>query len=183
MKIISSKETFKTKIFTVREVHATDPSGFEIRRMIVGHGGSAVMMPVDERGRILLVKQFRLPAEDYLWEIPAGRIDEGETALQAAKRELQEETGYKARRWTKLLEYFPSPGYLAEKMTLFVAQDLTEGQAEPMEDERIEVRWFTPKELDELVRGGKMRDGKTMLGWLAWKDFGRPRSPGTRKRV
>jgi ADP-ribose pyrophosphatase len=172
MKIINSEEKLKTKIFTVREVHAVEPDGFEIKRMIVGHGGSAVMMPIDERGRVLLVKQFRLPAEDYLWEIPAGRIDEGETALQAAKRELQEETGYKARRWSKLLEYFPSPGYLAEKMTLFVAQELTAGEAKPMDDERIEMRWFTPRELDELIGGGKMRDGKTIAGYLAWKQFG-----------
>jgi ADP-ribose pyrophosphatase len=173
MKIIESKEVLRTKIFTVREVHAAEPDGFEIRRFLVGHGGSAVMMPVDERGRILLVKQFRLPAEDYLWEIPAGRIDDGETALQAAKRELREETGFRARRWTKLLEYFPSPGYLAEKMTLYVAQDLTPGDSEPMEDERIEIRWFRPRELDDLIRAGKLRDGKTICAFLAWKQFGR----------
>jgi ADP-ribose pyrophosphatase len=176
MKVIKSRDKLKTKIFTVREVHAVDPDGFEIKRLIVGHGGSAVMMPVDERGRILLVKQFRLPAEDYLWEIPAGRVDEGETALQAAKRELREETGYKARRWTKLLEYFPSPGYLAEKMTMFIAQELTAGDAEPMEDERIEVRWFTPRELDDMIRSNRMRDGKTILAVLAWKEFGKKRA-------
>jgi ADP-ribose pyrophosphatase len=181
MKIIKSEEKLKTKIFTVHEVHATEPDGFEIHRLIVGHGGSAVMMPVDERGRILLVKQFRLPAEDYLWEIPAGRIDDGETPLQAAKRELQEETGFKARRWTKLLEYYPSPGYVAEKMTLFAAQELTAGDAKPMDDERIEMRWFTPRELDEWIRSGKMRDGKTIAGYLAWKQFGK-KAAATRER-
>lgn len=173
MKIIKSEEVLRTRIFTVREVKAVDPDGFEIDRYLVGHGGSAVMMPVDERGRILLVKQFRLPAEDYLWEIPAGRIDQGETALQAAKRELREETGYKARRWRQMLEFFPSPGYLAEKMTVFVAQELTAGDAAPMEDERIEMRWFQPREIDGLIRAGKMRDGKTMTAFLAWQRFGR----------
>ena len=102
MKIISSKEIVKNKLFTVVDEVAHDNSGFEIHRAIVRHPGSAVMMAVDENERILLVKQFRLPAEKDLWELPAGRIDPGETPLQAAKRELKEETGYHAKKWVKL---------------------------------------------------------------------------------
>src|SRR6201984_3631127 len=97
MKIISSKEKLKNKLFTVSHDHAVDPDGFEIKRAIVQHGGSAVMMPVDDRQRILLVRPYRLPARAYLWELPAGRVDEGETPLQTARRELVEETGYRAR--------------------------------------------------------------------------------------
>ena len=130
------------------------------------------MMTVDDRKRILLVRQFRLPARKFLWELPAGRIDPGETPLKAAKRELIEETGMKARKWTKLVSYWPSPGFLAEKMHLFVATELTEGEAQPMEDERIETRWFTPKEIEEQIRAGKIEDGKTVVGYLAWKRFG-----------
>ena len=87
------------------------------------------MMAVDKKSRILLVKQYRLPAQQYLWELPAGRLDPGETPLQAARRELVEETGYRAKKWQKLAVFYPSPGFLAEKMTIFLATQLTAGAA------------------------------------------------------
>jgi ADP-ribose pyrophosphatase len=130
------------------------------------------MMPVDEKGKILLVRQYRLPARQSLWELPAGRVDEGETVLKAAKRELIEETGFRARTWTKLASFFVSPGFLEERMTIFVAQDLTPGEIAPMEDERIEIRWHTAREVDEMVRDGKIIDAKTIIGFLAWKRYG-----------
>ena len=169
MKLVSSNELLKTSIFRVTEDHAVDPEGFEIKRAIVQHEGSAVMMPVDEKGRILLVKQYRLPARQYLWELPAGRMDPGETPLKAAKRELEEETGLKAKKWTKLAFFYPSPGFLAENMTIFVAEELKQGEAKPMEDERIETRWFTAKEIDSWISEGKIQDGKTMIGYYSWK--------------
>ncbi|MGH9630682.1 MAG: NUDIX hydrolase, partial [Bryobacteraceae bacterium] len=172
MKILSSKKKYESSIFTVTEDHAVDPDGFEIKRAIVRHAGSAVMMPVDSKGRILLVRQYRLPARQYLWELPAGRVDDGETVLSAARRELREETGYTARRWTRLASFYPSPGFLGEKMTIFLAQDLKEGETAPMEDERIESRWVTARELDGLIRAGKIIDGKTIIGFLAWKRYG-----------
>jgi ADP-ribose pyrophosphatase len=169
MKIVSSVEKFKCDIFTVAEEHAIDPSGFEIKRAIVHHKGSAVMMAVDEDKRILLVRQFRLPAQQNLWELPAGRLDEGETPLKAAKRELIEETGYTAKKWDKLASYYPSPGYVSEKMTIFLATELTEGEAHPMEDERIERRWFSHKEVRDLIESGKIVDGKTIIGYYRWR--------------
>src|SRR6185437_4262303 len=141
-------------IFTVTMDHALDPDGFEIKRAIVQHPGSAVVMPVDDRRRVLLVRQYRLPARQYLWELPAGKIDPGETVLQAARRELGEETGYRAKKWQKLGEFYPSPGFLAEKMTIFLATDLTEGKQSPMEDERIDTKWFTSREIDGLIESG-----------------------------
>jgi len=173
MKLISSKEISRTPIFTVTFDHAVDPGGFEIRRAIVQHHGSAVMMPIDDRGRILLVRQYRLPARQYLWELPAGRVDPGETVLQAAKRELAEETGYKAKHWKKIAEFFPSPGFLAEKMTIFVATGLAEGQSNPMEDERIETRWFTPRELSGWIKSGKIKDAKTLIGFCRYRESSR----------
>jgi ADP-ribose pyrophosphatase len=171
MKIISSKEVLKNNLFTVVDEVAQDNSGFEIHRNIVRHPGSAVMLAVDEKERILLVKQFRLPAAKDLWELPAGRIDPGETPLQAAKRELHEETGYQAKKWVKLISYWASPGYVAEKMNVFLALNLTAGEPRPMGDERIEVAWFTRRQVVEWIRAGKLEDGKTLIGYFMWLEF------------
>ncbi|MGA2181587.1 MAG: NUDIX hydrolase [Bryobacteraceae bacterium] len=168
MKIISSEEKLRNSIFRITEDHAVDPDGFEIRRAIVQHGGSAVMLAADGRKRVLLVRQYRLPAHQSLWELPAGRLDPGETALEAARRELQEETGYRAKKWKKLVSFYPSPGFLAERMTIFVATDLIAGEPHNMEDERIKTRWFTRKELEAMIRRGRILDGKTILGFLVW---------------
>src|SRR4029078_831595 len=137
MKLISSKELIRTPIFYVTSDRALDPDGFEIKRPIVQHGVSAVLMPIDEKRRVLLVKQYRLPARRYMWELPAGRVDDGETPLQAAKRDLVEEAGLRARKWAKLAEFYPSPGFLAERMTIYTARDLIQGESKPMEDSSI----------------------------------------------
>ena len=171
MKIVSSKPVYECKVFTVTEDEAKDPGGFEIKRSIVRHNGSAVMMAVDDRKRVLLVRQFRLPAGKELWELPAGKLDAGETPLQAAKRELREETGLRARTWKKLVSFWPSPGFLGERMNIFLATDLTAGEASPMEDERIEPRWFSRRELGELIRSGKIEDGKTLVGYFTWRSL------------
>lgn len=166
MKLVSSKVKYKSSVFTVSEDEAVEPGGLHIKRAIVHHAGSAVMMALDDEGKVLLVRQFRLAAQASLWELPAGRIDPGETALAAAKRELGEETGYRARRWSKLASFYPSPGYVTEKMTIYVARNLTAGAAAPMEDERIECRWFKPEEIEGMIQAGKISDGKTIIGFL-----------------
>ena len=171
MKLISSKEITTNRIFTVTQDHAVDPSGFEIQRAIVQHRGSAVVMPVDDKKRILLVKQYRLAARKYLWELPAGTVDPGETVWQAARRELAEETGLRARKMQKLAEFYPSPGFLTEKMTIYLATELTKGEATPMDDERIETQWFKAKEIDNMIRDGKIQDAKTNIGFLRWKRY------------
>ena len=170
MKITSSKKVYQCGLFRVTEDVAVDvKTGFEIKRSVVRHIGSAVMMAVNEKKEVLLVRQYRLPAGKYMWELPAGRLDPGEKPLQAAKRELKEETGYNARKWSKLASYFASPGFVAERMTIFLAEDLTAGEATPMDDERIETRWFKRKELADLIAGGKIEDAKTMVGFLRWQ--------------
>lgn len=167
MKITSSKQIYDCGLFRVTEDRAVDPkTGFQIKRSVVRHNGSAVVMPVDARNRILLVRQYRLPADRYLWELPAGRLDPGETPLQAARRELAEETGYKAREWTKLASFWVSPGYVEERMTIYRASDLKEGVATPMDDERIEMEWFTRKQIAGMIDKGGIQDAKTMIGFL-----------------
>jgi ADP-ribose pyrophosphatase len=169
MKIVSSVEKYSNSLFTVSEDHAVEPGGFQIKRAIVHHRGSAVMMPVDDRERVLLVRQYRLPAQHFLWELPAGSVDPGEKPLQTAKRELKEETGYHAKTWKKLISFFPSPGFLSEKMTIFLATGLTAGEATPMGDERITTRWFTAKEIEAAIDAGEIVDAKSMLGYFFWK--------------
>jgi len=171
MKLLSSREITSNRIFTVTWDHAVDPDGFEIERAIVRHRGSAVMMPVDDKGRVLLVRQYRLPVRQFLWELPAGTVDHGEKPLQTARRELVEETGYRARKWTKLAEFYPSPAFLSEKMTIYLATGLTAGAAQPMEDERIQTRWFTAREVDSMLLSGKIRDAKTNIAFLRWRRY------------
>ena len=168
MNITSSKEVYYSRLFRVTEDTAEDETGFQIHRSIVQHPGSAVMMAVEE-DRVLLVRQFRLPAGKSLWEIPAGKVDEGETPLEAAKRELVEETGYHADNWKELIHYYPSPGYINERMTLYLATGLTAGEATPMDDERIEVKWFTREELRAMIQSNEIEDGKTVIAFLMWE--------------
>lgn len=169
MKILSSREVYRCRLFWVTEDEAVDPkSKFEIKRSVIRHNGSAVMMAVDEKKRILLVRQYRLPAGKYMWELPAGKLDEGESPIQAAKRELIEETGYRAKKWEKLSSFFPSPGFVSERMHIFLATKLKAGEATPMDDERIETRWFSKKEVKDMIRKGKIEDGKTIIGFHTW---------------
>ncbi len=169
MKITSSHEVYNCGLFRVTEDEAIDKkTGFQIKRSIVRHAGSAVVMAVDDAKRILLVRQYRLPAERYLWELTAGKVDAGEKPLQAAKRELAEETGYKAKTWSKLATMFVSPGYVQEVMTIYLAKDLTAGEATPMGDERIETKWFKKKEVAKMIDDGEIIDAKTMVGFYRW---------------
>jgi ADP-ribose pyrophosphatase len=171
MKITESKEVYSCKVFRVTEDKAVDPkTKFEINRSVVRHPGSAVMMAMDDKKRILLVRQYRLPAGKRMWELPAGKVDDGEKPLDAAKRELIEETGYTARKWRKLSSFFVSPGFVQERMTIFLATDLVEGEATPMDDEQIESRWFKRKEVAEMIRGGKIEDAKTIIGYYIATD-------------
>jgi ADP-ribose pyrophosphatase len=169
MKITHSREVYSCNLFKVTEDEAVDKkTNFHIKRSVVRHRGSAVMMAVDEKKRILLVRQYRLPAGKLLWELPAGKVDEGENALQAARRELIEETGYRASKWSKLAAFFVSPGYVQERMTIYLAEDLTAGEAKPMEDERIEAQWFKRKHVARMIEDGGIEDAKTIIGYYRW---------------
>ncbi len=121
-KIISSKVIYDGPVFGVRHDEVLEPGGIRTSRDLVTHFGSIVILPVLSDGRILLVRQYRHAVGQYLWELVAGRVEEGENLLTAAKRELLEETGYKARRFRKLLRLFPTPGFLSEFMVIYAAE-------------------------------------------------------------
>jgi len=171
-RVLSSRTVYRSRVFDVTSDQVVEPGGARVRRDVVRHNGSVVIMALDERRgelRVLLVRQYRHAAEASLWELPAGRIDEGEPALAAARRELLEETGYKAREWQRLVTYYPSPGFLSETHALFAARDLQRGSAQPDEDENIRARWFTLKQAQRQLLRTPVADGKTLIGllWLA----------------
>ncbi|MGB6633370.1 MAG: NUDIX hydrolase, partial [Terriglobales bacterium] len=159
-----------------------EPGGMRARRDVIRHSGSIVVLAVEDPAndksakavrkaepRILLERQYRHAAQSMMWELPAGRIDDGETALTAAKRELLEETGYSARHWKRILHFYVSPGFLDETMTIYLARGLQAGEAQPEPDERIAVRFFSLSEVKRMALNGRIRDAKTISGilWLA----------------
>lgn len=171
-RVLSSKVGFKGPVFWVATDDVEEPGGIRARRDVVHHSGSVVVLAVDESGpepRVLLERQYRHAAKQFLWELPAGRIDEGERELAGAKRELLEETGYRARTWKKVLHFYVSPGFLDETMSIYLARGLEPGAAQPEEDEKIALRFFPLSRAERMVLGGTIRDAKTISGilWLA----------------
>lgn len=135
-------------------------------REVVEHHGSVVVLPVFPDGRVLLVRQYRYAAGEFLWELVAGHIEPKESPRQAARRELREETGYEARRLERLLSFYPTPGFVSEEMHLYRATGLRAGRARPEADEAFEVRAFTPRALQRMLGRGQLRDAKTLVGVL-----------------
>ncbi len=140
-----------------------------MRRDVVHHPGSVVILAVDMESRVLLERQYRHSAGKFLYELPAGSLDEGENPLAAGKRELLEETGYSARKWKRILYFWPSPGFLAEAMSIYLATDLRPGVAQPEEDEVIEIQFVPLKKAVAMVVSGAIQDAKTIAGVL-WLD-------------
>jgi ADP-ribose pyrophosphatase len=171
-RVLSSVEAYRGPAFWVTTDQVLEPTGVRGRRDIVRHTGSVVILAVDEsrsEPRVLLVRQYRHAAQQYLWELCAGRIDKGENELAAAKRELIEETGFTAARWKRMLRFYASPGFVAETMSIYLATGLRPGTAQPEEDEVIEIKFFPLSAAVRMVVAGGIKDGKTISGilWLS----------------
>jgi ADP-ribose pyrophosphatase len=170
--VVSSRISYRGPVFWVTTDDVLEPTGIRARRDVVRHSGSVVVLAVDESSgspRVLLEKQYRHAAGRFLLELPAGRIDEGENALNAAKRELLEETGYSARRWKRVLHFWASPGFVAEAMSIYLARGLKAGAAQPEDDEVIELKLIPIKKAVSMVLKGTIQDAKTIAGVL-WLD-------------
>jgi len=172
-RVLSSRQVFAGRVFSVRRERVSEPGGVIAVRDIVVHPGSVVVLPVFPGGQILLIRQYRHAARAYLWELVAGRVDAGESPVQAAHRELAEETGYAARRLRKLLEIFPSPGFVTERMWIYSATGLTRGAARPEDDERIVARRFSLAAAEQMIRRGALRDAKSIAAILFYARFAR----------
>ncbi len=173
VKILSSEKMFTGRVFGVRRDQLIEPSGVRTTREIVTHPGSVVVLPVFDDGKILIIRQYRYAAGQSMWELVAGHREPDEDFRRGAARELQEETGYTARRYRKLLEIYPSPGLLSERMVIFLAEGLTKGTASPEDDEKIEARILTLREASHWIHSGKIRDAKTISGLLYYAAFAR----------
>ncbi|HTS36002.1 MAG TPA: NUDIX hydrolase [Candidatus Solibacter sp.] len=174
--LISSHVAYRGPVFTVTTDHVREPGGITTRRDIIHHTGSIVVLAVDDSRatpRVLLERQYRHAANDFLWELPAGRIEPGEPELKAAQRELLEETGYCAKKWKRILKFYASPGFVAETMSVYLATALTAGEAQPEADEHIATRLVPLPQAVRMALNGTIRDAKTISSilWLAhaWK--------------
>ena len=170
-RILHSRMIYQGPVFGVRQDRVIEPGGIRATRDVVTHYGSVVLLPVLADRRILLVRQYRHAVGQFLWELVAGRIEPGEPSLGAARRELLEETGYTARRFRKLLDVFPTPGFVSERMIVFAAMGLTPGRARPESDERITTRAYSLRQLERMIRRGTLRDAKSIAGILFFSRF------------
>jgi ADP-ribose pyrophosphatase len=173
---ISSKTVFQGNVFWVTKDEVEEPGGVKATRDVIRHNGSVVVLAVDTEINptdpgILLIRQYRHAAGKLLLELPAGRIEPGEKLMSAGKRELIEETGYRAKKWSRHCNYYASPGFLTETMTILLAEGLTLGEAAPEEDEKIELHMTPLSEVMQLIRAGKIEDGKTLIGVLMYHDL------------
>jgi ADP-ribose pyrophosphatase len=144
--------------------------GQEVVREVVEHADSVAVVALDEDGKVLLVRQYRHPVGGFLWELPAGLLDEpGEDWIDAAQRELAEEAGIAARHWEQLVDLHPSPGMSGERVRVFLARDLrrTEGGPDPDDDEDLERQWVPLREALDRVRSGDITNGLAVAGLLA----------------
>jgi len=176
--VLSSNEVYRGPVSWVTSDRIVEPGGIEVRRDIVRHPGSVVVLAVDETAAeplVLLELQYRYTVGRRIWELPAGRIDPGETELSGAKRELLEETGFTAKSWKRILKFHASPGFLAETMAVFLARGLKPGIAQPEADEVIDVRFVPLSKALQMIRTGQIGDAKTICGVLWLKQFGEKR--------
>lgn len=168
-KKLSGKTAFKGYVFTVNRDQVLLPNGVHTTRDVVRHSGATCIVPLDDDGGVYLVRQFRYAVGEELWELPAGRLEEGEEALETAKRELEEECGLAAAQYTYLQPFYPSAGYSGEVIHIWAAKKL---RPVPMHLDKEEFLTPVRLSLEEAVAmtlRGEIRDGKTIAGLLKAK--------------
>lgn len=168
---MNSEQLFKSRIFSVERLSYESSIGDSLTKDVVRHPGSVAILPVLDDGRLCLIKNFRVSVADTLIEIPAGTMEPPEPPLDCAYRELIEETGYRAGAMKPISRFFPAPGILDEEMHLFVATGLEAGDPAREANEQIENYIVTLDEAMRLMSVGEIRDAKTMLGILLYRNM------------
>jgi ADP-ribose pyrophosphatase len=171
--LLSSKVVYQGPLFRVQHDKLIEPGGRQNERDVIRHNGSVVILAIDSSKSkrdpwIVLERQYRHAANQFLWELPAGKLEPGEEPLAGAQRELAEETGYRAKKWRPLVEYYASPGFLGESMKVFLAEGLQPGETNLEEDENIELRLVKLSELLKMIEKGAILDGKTLTSVLLY---------------
>jgi ADP-ribose pyrophosphatase len=171
--LLSSKVVYQGSLFRVLHDKLLEPGGKRSERDVIRHNGSVVILALDSSKSkknpwIVIERQYRHAANQYLWELPAGKLEPREDPLAGAQRELAEETGYSAKKWKPLVEYFASPGFLGESMKVFTAEGLIAGQARPEDDEDIEFRLVKLSDVLKMIKKGMIKDGKTLTSVLLY---------------
>ena len=172
-KLLSSEVVYEGPLFRVRHDKLIEPGGKPSERDVIRHNGSVVILAIDKSKSkkdpwIVIERQYRHAANQFLWELPAGKLEAGEEPLAGAQRELEEETGYRAKKWRPLVEYYASPGFLGESMKVFLAEGLIPGEAHPEEDEDIELRLVKLTDVLKMIEKGAVLDGKTLTSVLLY---------------
>ena len=171
--LLSSEVVFECRLFRIVRDRLIEPGGYQNERDVIRHNGSVVILAIDSSKSkkdpwIVVERQYRHAARQFLWELPAGKLEPGEDALAGAQRELAEETGYRAKKWKSLAEFYPSPGFLGESMRIFVAEGLAAGSTNFDDDEQIEFRLVKLSEVLKMIDEGAILDGKTLIGVLTY---------------
>jgi ADP-ribose pyrophosphatase len=172
-KVLSSKVVFEVPLFRICHDTIVEPSGSRNERDVIRHNGSVVILALDKSKSkrdpwVVIERQYRHAAGQFLWELPAGKLESGEEPLEGAQRELAEETGYRAKKWKPLVEFWASPGFLGESMKVFVAEGLSAGPTNPDEDEEIDFRLVRLSEILKMIAKGAIQDGKTLSSVLLY---------------
>jgi len=171
--LLSSEVVYQGPLFRVLHDKLIEPGGRASERDVIRHNGSVVILAIDARKNkknpwIVIERQYRHAAKQFMWELPAGKLEAGEDPLAGAKRELAEETGYGAKNLKPLLEYYASPGFLGESMKVFLAEGLMAGDAHPEDDEQIDFRLVKLSDLLKMIDKGAILDGKTLSSVLLY---------------
>lgn len=165
-KIVSSNKLFTGKTIELMQDSIIEPNGRPAIREVVRHPPAVVILPLLNANEIVLIRQYRYPADDFLWELPAGSVEKGETILQAAARELEEETGYRAGSVSELASFYSAPGFTDERMHLVLASQLTKTAVRPDDDEDIATHPISREKVFAMLFGGDIIDAKTMVALL-----------------
>nr|WP_298720258.1 NUDIX hydrolase [uncultured Steroidobacter sp.] len=166
MSIEKVTPVYTGRIIQVNVEQVRLPNGHVATLDMVHHPGGAAVVALDDAGRVCLVRQYRHAANGYIWEFPAGKIDNEEPSLQTAQRELEEEAGRRAREWRSLGEYLSSPGFLTEVVHLFLATGLSEVEHRLEASEVLEAHWLPFEQVMQMAHSGELRDGKTLAALL-----------------
>lgn len=170
--MISRKTVFRGYVSKLDVLQIKTASGRRIERELIRHPGAVVIIPRLRDGRLILIRQLRVATGGAIWEFPAGTLEKGESVSACARRELREETGWKAGRLRRVLDFFPTPGISTEKMYLFMADNLREKvSSTPEFDEELEVQYFTSSQIERMICRERIVDGKTVLGFLFFQKY------------